>query len=247
MICALAVYGLTNAQGIINIEDKRSRSTDSISWYETIDLGAYLSKNRQQVLSLTGRVQVEFAYKNKLLMSITSANFVKAGNEEFTNEGYQHIRYNHTFLRSEWLTFEIFGQIQYNELTRIKLRALAGTGFRVRILEQEKQRAHLGLTYMYEYDEESQTEIIHQDGRLSSYLSFRIKPVGLFTIQSTTYYQPLLNDFNDFRLSSSTTADFALSDKFSLRTTYTIAFDSRVPAGAPNTVYSLGNSLAYRF
>lgn len=233
-------------QGIINIEDKRSRPTDSISWFETIDLGFYVNKTTQSVFNLTGRAQVEFAFKNKLLMSITSANFIKAGEDNFVNEGYQHLRYNNTFKGWDWLTYELFGQVQYNQQTRIKLRALAGTGLRFELMNREKQRAHLGLTYMFEYDEETSGEL-HEDSRLSTYLSFRLKLLDVLTVQSTTYYQPLLDDFNDFRLSSSTTADFKLSERFSYRTTYSISYDSRASAGAPTTTYSLGNSLAYRF
>ena len=233
------------AAQIINIEDKRTRNMDSISWHETLELGAHIYKNTQSVLSLTASAQIEFQYLNKRLLSITSANFVRAGESDFVNEGFQHLRYNNSF--NNWLTFELFGQVQYNEQANIKLRALGGTGLRFEIMQKEKQRAHLGISYMYEYDEETINEVIHQDSRLNTYVSFRLKPVDIFTLTSTTYYQPLFDRFSDYRLSSSTSANFAFNKRLRFKTTYSIIYDSRASAGAPTTTYRLGNSLSYTF
>ena len=98
---------------IVNVEDKRSSFTDSIQWVEQLELGVNLTHNKQDVLTLQGKAQIEFTYYDKLLISITNFNFVKAGDQNFVNEGFQHLRYN-SKMKKEWLTYE---SVSYTHLT----------------------------------------------------------------------------------------------------------------------------------
>ena len=97
---------------IVNIEDKRSQFTDSIQWVEQLELGANFTKNKEEIFSITGKAQIEFVYYDKSLISLTNFNFVKAGDQSFINEGFQHLRYNAKL--KDWLIYELFGQVQYN-------------------------------------------------------------------------------------------------------------------------------------
>lgn len=230
---------------IINVEDKRSIFGDTSALYESLELSATLVKNEQRLFSLVGAAQVEFSFKNRLLLSLTKASFLKAGDENFVNQGFQHIRYNVEW--EPWLIYELFGQAQYNEQANIKIRALAGTGLRFRLFGDKKNRMYLGLSYMYEYDEEKNNEIAHHDSRMNSYVSMLISAGKFLKFSSTTYFQPLFKNFNDFRLSSESEAEFQITKKLMFTTTFSYAFDSRAPEGAPNTLYTLANGLEYHF
>lgn len=230
---------------IVNIEDKRSLFKDSIQWVEQLELGANLTKNKEEVFSINGKAQIEFVYYDKSLLSITNFNFVKAGDRNFVNEGFQHLRYNSKL--NNWLTYELFGQVQYNERANIAIRALAGTGFRYRIFQKEKDKAYLGTSYMYEFEEESEAAIKHNNHRLSTYFAISWHPQSNIKIASTTYYQPLFINPNDFRLSSQTAVIFSFSKRLDFKTTFSIIYDSRAAIGAPKTIYRFLNSLRYRF
>lgn len=230
---------------IINVEDRRAAIGDSIGWYETLEIGSNLVKNNSSLFSIYGEAQIEFAYKKRKLLSLTKASFVKAGDENFVNQGFQHIRYNSQW--TKWLVYELFGQGQYNEQAMIRLRALVGTGFRFRILQKKDDRVHLGLSYMYEYDQESNEEIVHHDHRLNSYFSFGIRVAKVVNLTSTTYFQPLFDNFSDHRISSETSGEFQITKKLFFETSYIYAFDARAPEGAPSTIYSLTNGLKYKF
>ncbi|MEM1124706.1 MAG: DUF481 domain-containing protein, partial [Bacteroidota bacterium] len=220
---------------------------DSIQWVEQLELGFNLTKNKNEVLSVYGKAQIEFTYYNKLLISITDFNFVKAGDQNFINEGFQHLRYNSKM--NDWLTFELFGQVQYNERANIAIRALGGTGLRYQLLKKDenKDKIYLGTTYMYEFEEESTEDIKHNNHRLSTYLSLAWHLQDNIQIASTSYYQPLFNNFNDYRLSSQTAMIFNFSKHLDFKTTFSIIYDSRAAVGAPKTIYRLLNSLRYRF
>ncbi len=231
---------------IVNVEDKRSTFTDSIQWVEQLELGVNLTHNKKDVLTLHGKAQIEFTYYNKLLISITNFNFVKAGDQNFVNEGFQHLRYN-SKLKKDWLTYELFGQVQYNERANIAIRALGGTGLRFRIFEKEKDRAYLGISYMYEFEEESIEAVKHNNHRLNTYFSLSWHPQPNIKIASTSYYQPLFTNVKDYRLSSQTAMIFSFSKRLDFKTTFSIIYDSRAAVGAPTTIYRFLNSLRYRF
>ena len=149
-IIGLVLINQLSAQ-IVNIEDKRSQFTDSIQWVEQIELGANITKNKEEVFSIKGKAQVEFVYYDKSIISLTNFNFVKAGDQNFVNEGFQHLRYNSKL--NNWWTFELSGQVQYNERANIAIRALGGTGFRYQILKEKRDKIFLGTSYMYEFEE----------------------------------------------------------------------------------------------
>ncbi len=230
---------------IVNIEDKRRNISDSIGWYERADLNFNWIKNTQTVVSLSGSFQWEFQHHNRRILSITNMQFVKAGNTSFVNQGFQHLRYNVTY--SPWYTHEFFGQLQYNENLLIKLRGLLGSGSRFRLTaSNSKQSAYLGIAYMFEYDEEV-SEIIHHDHRLSSYLSLRLQLSEQAVLASTSYYQPLLTDFKDFRLSSNTTLVVKFSRRISLTNALALLYDSRAPEGVPALSHSFRSGIRYEF
>lgn len=230
---------------IVNIEDKRSTFKDSIQWVEQLELGFNLTKNKTEVFSVKGKAQIEFTYFNKLLISITNFNFVKAGDQNFINEGFQHLRYNSKM--NDWLTFELFGQVQYNERANIAIRALGGTGLRYQLLKKKKDEIYFGTSYMYEFEEESTEGIKHNNHRLNTYLSLSWHPQPNIQIASTSYYQPLFDKIADYRLSSQTAVIFSFSKHLDFKTTFSIIYDSRAAVGAPKTIYRLLNSLRYRF
>jgi len=229
---------------IVNIEDKRSTFTDSIGWYETGDLSGQWKKNKNEIFNANAGFQIEFQYKKRILLSISKINFAKVDKKNYINEGFQHLRY--TRLINKILGYEAFGQAQYNEQLSLKLRILFGTGMRFRIC-QGKSKCNFGLSLMYEYDEESTEDITHKDFRLSSYFSAAIPITEKVKFFSTSYYQPLVNNFNDFRLSSQSKLVMAITKKISATITFSILYDSRAPEDSPELSEDLYGGIRYKF
>ncbi len=230
---------------IVNIEDKRAEFGDSVAWHETAFAGIRWTKNNNTVFSVNGGMQLEFRYKERSFLSISKVSYIKAGGKNYVNDGFQHLRYNKRV--KPWLTYEAFAQIQYNEKLLLRLRALAGTGYRFRLFEKGKKRIHFGTAYMFEYDEESVNDITRKDHRWSNYLSIRLPIEGGAKFVSTTYYQPLFNNFGDFRLSSQSTVIFTLLKNLKFNATFSIIYDSKVPEGAPKMLQNLVSGVRYNF
>ena len=230
---------------IVNIEDKRASLNDTIGWYERLDLGYNLINNGQKISTLSASLQIEFVYKEKSFLSLSKYNFLKAGDQSFVNEGFQHLRY--TSRINKTFAFEGFGQVQYNEKTKTKLRMLLGTGVRINLLTKDHLKFSYGLSAMYEYEEVKDETSIHQDTRVNNYISFKWKINKTSHFYNTTYFQPLIDNIHDFRLSSESTLVFKLSKHLSFTSSFSITNDSRPAEDVVGTIYSFKNGIRWQF
>ncbi len=235
---------LNSYSQIVNIEDKRSTFTDSIGWYETGDLSGQWKRNKSEIFSIKAGFQVEFQFKKRILLSISKISYTRINKKNYINEGFQHLRY--TKLISKRFGFEAFGQAQYNEQLSLRVRLLFGSGVRYKICDK-KHKCNLGLSTMYEYDEESVQNITHRDIRMSSYFSTSIPFTGKIKLYSTSYYQPLVNNFKDFRFTSQSKIILSITKSLSATITYSILYDSRAPIDTPKSSENLFGGLRYKF
>lgn len=239
----LLLFEVSTAQ-IVNVEDLRSNLGDTTGMFERLNVGFSFVKNDQEIFTLNSDFQIEILEENQMFLSVTSLSFLKAGNTNFVNSGLQHLRYNYSI--REWLKWEAFGQVQYNEQLRIRLRALAGTGPRFNFEIKEKNSLNLGLSYMWEYEEITEPDETEHDQRLNSYLGF-FWDLSPLNISSTTYFQPLFTDLSDHRLSNTTSLTTDFKKNWSIKVTFTLTYDSRLPESVPDLIYSVVNSIQYRF
>ena len=95
------------------------------------------------------------------LLLLNEINLDRAGEVDFENDGFQHLRLSHHFNRI--YSLETFTQNQFDP-RKIKNRKLLGSRVRVHLSE----RNYLGLSSFYEI-ETLTDNIINKDIRLSSY------------------------------------------------------------------------------
>ncbi|MEZ4884179.1 MAG: DUF481 domain-containing protein [Chitinophagales bacterium] len=240
---------ILNAQ-IINIEDRRLQiedetTQDSVKWLGRIGLAFSWTQNKSKIFRMDGNAQFERLVKKHLLLSITDYSFAKFDENRFINQGFQHFRYNYR-IRNR-LTYEALFQIQTNKLANIDLRVLTGTGLRFRLYQKGKGNGFYGVTYLYEYEEESLEQLTHQNHRLSTYFSFEWLPVENITISSTTYYQPLFTDFSDYRITTQSNVVLPISKQFNFTVAISYIYDSHPAKGAPDRLYNFVNGLRFNF
>jgi len=234
---------------IVNIENKRSNLADTSGVFGYLSLGANFVKNTKSITTISGDIRIEFLQKKSRFLSLTNYNLIRSNKERFIDNGFSHLRFNYEFRKK--LEYEIFTQAQFNRQVRLQLRVLAGTGLRFKIYQAKKQKVYFGLSYMFEYDEiEIVSDIVSffYDHRMSTYLSASVKPFSEnVTISNTTYYQPILTNFSDVRLSSQTSLTFLLSKRLKFSTIFSITNDTRVPENVPATYYSVRNGIRWDF
>jgi len=245
----ILLFPLFSIAQIVNIEVKRKLiNTDTTGWFGSADLGFNLNENGKTILTLTANATVEYLNGKNRWLALTNYQVIRANQEDFVNRGFQHIRYNRNW--TDKVTWEAFGQVQYDERLTLRFRGLLGTGPRFELLEGEKASLYFGTLYMFQYEELNESSIIHRDHRLSNYLSYRLDLSNNFSITGTSYYQPLLTNPKIVRLSSQTTLLFNITKKLSFKSAFNISIDNRLSEeieGVPIAIYSFMNGLKWVF
>lgn len=224
---------------------------DSVRRAGQVNLTFQFTENNGKRLLLTRNalaLQLKSRSLQDLWLFLANVDFSKADNAAFSNAVFGHVRYNRKW--GPRLRWEVMNQWQYNKLLGIETRALAGTGPRYKWLAQPGGVAYLGCLYMFEYEKTtSDPPVIHRDHRMSSYLSTSLKLPDWLPgeLVSTTYYQPLLKDFNDYRISHETSIELRLTAKLRVTMRYTYLYDARPPTGIRSKAQGVEQGLRLSF
>lgn len=233
---------------IVNIEDKRSLE-DTTGWFWRMDFGGNLTENTRSVLTLSGALRLDVKQRQGEWLLLSNYNLVRADQDRVLNDGFGHLRYGRK-LGDSW-AWESFTQFQYNRRLLIDLRALAGTGPRFILRDKDQFDLATGLLYMFEYNElGEELAVTRRDHRLSLYVSLQFKLAENANLASTSYYQPLLNNLGESRLSSINSLNLSLGKHFSFSTNISITYDgllARLVEGVPSTSYQWKNLLRVSF
>lgn len=229
---------------ILNIEQQRI-ITDTTGWAGKMGISLAASKFTKSLFSVTTIGHLQYKTEKELYLLIGNYDLVNADGENFDNRGYGHFRYNRKI--TELFRFEIFTQLQYNSLTKIQSRSLTGLGPRFKLSQHENAKFYWGLAYMYEYEIIAEEEIINSDHRASSYFTFTLIPVSDISFANTTYIQPLLKDFTDYRVSNDSRLNFKINKNLAFTTLFSFLYDANPPTEIPNVNYLIRNGLNYRF
>lgn len=230
---------------IVNVEKSRIAAKDSVGWFGEAGINFTTTKSTKSYLSFGMNTSIQYKGKNSVILLLTDVGVVNAEGENFVNNGFAHLRYNTRL--SNVIRQEVFTQIQYNNLTKVNLRYLAGTGPRFKITPYERAKFYWGIAYMFEYEELLDPVRIHRDHRISSYLSFTLTPEENVKFISTTYVQPLIRDFTDYRILNENALSLAITGNLAFEVFFQISYDSEPPPGVPEVVYKSVNGLTYTF
>ena len=232
---------------VVNIETLRKPS-DTTKWTGSISLDISLTRNVNDIFQITNRAYVQYNDQTNLWLIVNDLNFSKVEGFDLINRGTQHLRYNRKL--NKVLTWEVFGQAQYDAISEISFRGLAGTGPRFKLNPSKKYRFYLGTLVMYEYEKATEVIVdrVQEDIRGSAYLSFSLYPTDKITIISTSYYQPKFEALKDYRISSNTSILFEIFKDLAFKTTFNYFYDAfPVSTSIPKTQYELTNGLLYTF
>lgn len=231
---------------IVNIENLR-HNIDSLGWSGHARLDLQLEKNNaNRILNFSNQLRLQYKAQKSTWFLIHDMALKEFNGSQIINNSTQHLRFSHEL--SSKISYEAFLQSQSDRISEIRLRFLAGTGLRFNLYKTEKTKAFLGATVMYEYENSvHEVESIHNDLRNSLYFSFKLKPTENISIVSTNYYQPLFNNFSDYRILSETSLMFKVIKNLKFITTIHYVFDSFPVATVAKEQYKISNGLVYFF
>jgi Protein of unknown function, DUF481 len=230
LLWLLLAAGQVNAQ-LVNIESRRIHN-DSMRCAGEFNFNfSYRDINDKKFSVLSSNLMLQLKSKNfnSYWLFLGAADISKAGGSKFENSHFLHLRYNQKW--GKIVRWEAFAQFQRNLPIGIQWRYLFGTGPRFKLLSSQLLHLYAGVLYMYDY-ERTTNDVLSRGSRNSTYASFTIHvPAIKMEMTGTTYYQPLLQNFKDYRILSENRLAFNITKKFKVQTSFRYYFDSRPPTG----------------
>lgn len=214
-------------------------------WDGRLSLAVSASKFSKSAYTVNASSHFQYKTEKDLYLLLLNYDIIYADGENFDNRTYAHFRYNRKI--NELIRWEYFFQIQNNSLIKVEQRILNGTDPRLKLSEYENAKFYFGLAYMFEYEALDEPRIINRDHRLSSLFTFTLLPEDDISLINATYIQPLIDDFNDFRVANDTNLQFAITEKLGFSTVVTFLYDAVPPVGIPTLNYQIRNGLSYQF
>ena len=174
--------------------------TDTVGWSGSIALDFNLTRNVNDFFIISNDIHVQYKLTNHLFLFKNHLRFVKIEGDDFSNNGITHFRYNYKW--KPRIVAEAFVQGQYNKISKIDARYLVGLGPRFKLSNLENYKFYLGTLVMYEHELLTDGSDLAEDFRGSIYFSCSLYPNDVISFISTTYYQPLLSKFSDYRIAN---------------------------------------------
>lgn len=231
---------------IVNVESLR-RVSDTSKWSGNASANFQLTQNNNQIIEFKTRIHIQYLYKKHLLLMVNDYDLKSSNNTRLIDKGIVHIRYNYRF--HPRIAWEVFTQTQFNSISNIDYRFLLGTGPRFKLIKSKQYNLFAGTAVMYEseqLDELNGTEF-NNSLRSSNYLSMALYPTDRISIVSTTYFQPRLDYFEDYRISNDTTVLLKIFKQLAFNTHFVIWYDAFPASDVLRTQYKWTNGLTYTF
>jgi|TARA_B110000908_G_scaffold133521_1_gene157489 hypothetical protein len=223
---------------VVNVEGKRQ--SDENGWSGTTEFSFDYNDSEQIDWEFNNTTFLQWDNDSWSLLLLNEINFDRAGGVNFENDGFQHLRLSNHINNN--YTSETFLQNQFDPVRKIENRKLLGTGVRIKLSD----RNFFGLSTFYEF-ETLTDDIINMDVRLSSYLQLDFNFSDKIQFLTTTYLQPNVKQFSDFKLSTESQLNFKITDHFSFTNTIEAIYDSFPAIGINKLSYRLQNGIQYKF
>lgn len=227
---------------IVNIENKRIYD-DTLGWSGALDGGFSAFQNQDLLLNANFRPRVQYKTSRHYFLFLTDWFYSKSPDKVFANAGMVHLRYAWRLksfkkaIKNPW-KWESYAQVQYNQLLDQRIRALVGSGFRLKALDNKGYRIFAGTSTLYEYEEIRTSGLIYKNLRWSNYLSCFINPKPNLSLSAVTYFQPLWQNFSDFRIMGQYALNINIFKRTDLRFEVNHFFDSNPPPDVRKFIFS---------
>lgn len=245
LLCLLpAMMCLAASAQIVNMESQRYH-TDTTGWEGTVGANFSLTDFGQKVYSVNANAHLQYKSEKSLYLLLGGYGFLKGDKQAFVDHSFIHFRYNYKL--TSVVRLEAFTQLQQNTVVKLQSRFLIGAGPRFKILSKEKIKLYAGSLPMYEIEKETGNPKRIHDWRLSSYVSLTFTPNKQTEFTSTTYYQPVLFDLEDYRLLNQSVFKISASKRVAVVIRLNYQYDGSPPVAVPKDTYSFSSGMEVNF
>jgi len=245
-ILMLLLFVSTSNGQIVNVLDRAAKIPEGFSG--SLSTSLQWRTGNPDLLQFGMGGDIGYQRGTSLLMLMAKGDQGEKEGERYLAKYFGHIRYRHTL--SDLLATEVFVQAAHDEFRRMSIRALVGAGLRFSLVQWETGTVVYGTAYMPEYekikdaaeDEDEETT----SHRWSNYLQLNLNPTSNLSFGGTVFAQPVIDDFDDARVSGDLYLKISAGALF-LANTFHLEYNTRVPQDVEKTQTVLKSSIGISF
>jgi len=230
------VLATTEARAqIVNVQGQLAKAPEKDSVTGQVE-GKFDWREGNNPLFQIGGVGSLLIREGKLLaLVVAKGEYGVSQGVDLSRKTFEHLRFRYS-LDCRW-KWELFAQHEFDRFRRLSVRAIAGTGPAVQIVNEKSFALLAGAAYLFELEQldERPATIDAGEGtifhRASFYLTGLEKISEQVSIVETFYAQPRLGDPGDLRLLAELSVTTKLSKRIALTNSFTLAYDRTPPDG----------------
>jgi len=170
---------------------------------------------------------------------------------ESNNKAYSHIRYIHSLFNQN-ITYEMYGQLQYDKFKLIKNRTLLGSGLRYKkcgFFVKDSDKIFIGVGAFNEYIKylESENIATEHNIRANLYIAYVLNFMDKNELSYLLYFQPIVNNNANYAITNAFQLKVQLYENLYLNININYSNDTTVPDSVNNENFSQVTSLSYDF
>ncbi len=237
---------------IVNIENMHVDSEEHDSGFDakiSFDINGKNGNTKKIKAGFGGRLQ----WYEKDLTRFIVLNYERGESSGVTDTEKSFFHFRSIWYQTEFLSWELFTQLENNEFTRLTLRALLGGGARLNLISNpESHVVYLGLGAFRskeKLDEEGGVTDAGVDyaNRANLYLVYKYKITDHSRLINTLFYQPDINEISDYRLLEQFGLQVDINEHVAFKLSIDIAHDNQPPQNIKKTDTSYNTGFEYRF
>lgn len=229
----MGITTLQNAysQTIINTEKLQSYAKPG--WFAGLQSDINLERGNSEVFEISGQSIIGYQQTHHAVKLLSGFKYLTENQNSITSRNFLQVRYNYIF-NSAYRTFTFY-QYQHNKSLILNSRQIIGAGLRRKFGSKDLPTFHLGMGLMYENERLNRSKLL--PGETSNLNALRIDAIGYFTygitsnttLINSTYYQPAVSDFGDFRLFDEMSLSVAINKYAELNLSFLWRYDHQPP------------------
>jgi hypothetical protein len=208
------------------------------------DLGLNYTQNIDNILQFNNVFLANYKHKKSALSLNNNISFIsQTGKEEMLNKGLQDLKYS---FNTNELGVDLTLQHLYDISRSIKRRWTTGIGISYAVIKSDIEKVRLGVSYLRERETPMEGEQ-EMNSRMSGGVDFTIKLLDNVELLSKNYYQPNIENIDDFRWKTNLSLRITINSHFLFSLNNTFNYDSYPKLDIPEMDYQLINSFSFTF
>jgi hypothetical protein len=234
LVLLVLAPGVARAQ-IVNVQGALAKQPEEDGLIGQLEARLDWRAGNNPLFDVGGAANVLMRRGNLLGLAIVRAEYGRGRDSTFKRKTFEHVRVRAT-LDCRW-RWEAFAQHELDGFRRLVVRALAGTGPALQIVDVPAISVLAGTAYLLEYERLDDREGVADAGargtahRGSFYVTATQKLGATTALNQTVYVQPRLDEPGDVRMLAELAVTSKITERVSLTQAFVGAYDRRPPAG----------------